>query len=136
MGYSLQRYNPLTQIDRQTAKNLAPVWNDSYDDIHSGESQALILKGVLYVTTNSATMALNARTGEQVWKTKVEYQAVVPRIVGCGIINRGAALHDGKVFRTTLDANLIALDAATGKEHCRSNIIDCKYQMALPVPAE
>jgi alcohol dehydrogenase (cytochrome c) len=81
-------------------------------------------------------MALNARTGEQVWKTKVEYQAEVPRIVCCGIINRGAALHDGKVFRTTLDANLIALDAATGKEHCRSNIIDYKYQMALPVPAE
>ena len=25
MGYSLQRYSPLTQINRQTAKNLVPV---------------------------------------------------------------------------------------------------------------
>jgi alcohol dehydrogenase (cytochrome c) len=126
MGYSLQRYSPLTQINRQTAKNLVPVWNYSYDDNHSEESQPLIYKGVLYVTTNSATMALNARTGEQIWKTKVEYPPEVPRIVCCGIINRGAALYDGKLFRTTLDANVIALDAATGKELWRSNVIDYK----------
>ena len=111
MGYSLQRYSPLTQINRQTARNFVPVWNYSYDDNHSEESQPLIYKGVLYVTTNSATMALNARTGEQIWKTKVEYPPEVPRIVCCGIINRGAALYKGKVFRTTLDANVIALDA-------------------------
>ena len=47
MGYSLQRYSPLTQINRQTAKNLVPVWNYSYDDNHSEESQPLIYKGVL-----------------------------------------------------------------------------------------
>jgi glucose dehydrogenase len=126
MGYSLQRYSPLTQINRQTARNLVPVWNYSYDDNHSEESQPLIYKGVLYVTTNSATMALNARSGEQIWKTKVEYPPEVPRIVCCGIINRGAALYEGKVFRTTLDADVIALDAATGKEIWRSKVIDYK----------
>ena len=36
------------------------------------------------------------------------------------------ALYDGKVFRTTLDANVIALDAETGKELWRSNVIDYK----------
>ena len=50
----------------------------------------------------------------------------MPRIVCCGIINRGAALYNGKLFRTTLDANVIALDAATGKELWRSNVIDYK----------
>ena len=126
MGYSLQRFSPLTQINRQTAKNLVPVWNYSYDDNHSEESQPLVYKGVLYVTTNSATMALNASTGEQIWKTKVEYPPEVPRIVCCGIINRGVALYEGKVFRTTLDADVIALDAATGKEIWRSKVIDYK----------
>ena len=98
MGYSLQRFSPLTQINRQTAKNLVPVWNYSYDDNHAEESQPLVYKGVLYVTTNSATMALNARSGEQIWKTKVEYPADVPRIVCCGIINPGAALYNRKLF--------------------------------------
>lgn len=126
MQYDEQRFSPLTQINRQTVKNLVPVWNYSYDDNHSEESQPLVYKGVLYVTTNAATMALNAATGEQIWKTKVDYPPEVPRIVCCGIINRGVALYDGKVFRTTLDANVIALDAKTGKELWRSNIIDWK----------
>ena len=81
---------------------------------------------MLYVTTHSATMAIDAKTGKQLWKTKVEYPAETARIVCCGIINRGAALYDGKVFRTTLDANVVALDAKTGKEIWRSNVIDWK----------
>ena len=56
-------------------------------------------------------MAIDAKTGQQIWKTKVEYPPEMPRIVCCGIINRGAAIYDGKIFRTTLDANVIALDA-------------------------
>ena len=106
MGYNLQRFSPLTQINRQTVKHLVPVWNYSFDDNRSEESQPLVYKGVLYVTTNCATMALDAKTGKQIWKTKVEYPPETPRIVCCGIINRGAAIYDGKLFRTTLDANV------------------------------
>ena len=65
MGYDLQRFSPLTQINRDTVKRLVPVWNYSYDDNKSEESQPLIYKGVLYVTTNSATMALDARPGSR-----------------------------------------------------------------------
>ena len=38
----------------------------------------------------------------------------------------GAAIFDGKIFRTTLYANVIALDAQTGKELWRKNAIDFK----------
>ncbi len=139
MGYNLQRFSPLTQINRDTVKHLVPVWNYSYDDNKSEESQPLVYKGVLYVTTNSATMAINAKTGEQIWKTKVEYPAETPRIVCCGIINRGLALYEGKIFRTTLDANVIALDAKTGKELWRSHVIDFKdgySQTVAPLVAD
>ncbi|HUC68353.1 MAG TPA: PQQ-binding-like beta-propeller repeat protein, partial [Stellaceae bacterium] len=113
MSYNLQRYSTLDQINKESVKKLVPVWNYSYDDNRSEESQPLVYNGVLYVTTNSATMAVDAKTGQQIWKTKVDYPPETPRIVCCGIINRGAALYDGKVFRTTLDANVIALDAKT-----------------------
>ncbi len=126
MGYNLQRFSPLTQINRDTVKRLVPVWNYSYDDNKSEESQPLIYQGVLYVTTNSATIALDVKTGQQIWKSKIEYPPETPRIVCCGIINRGLALYDGKIFRTTLDANVIALDQKTGKELWRSNVIDWK----------
>src|SRR6202795_4457778 len=65
MGYNLQRFSPLTQINRDTVKHLVPVWNYSYDDNKSEESQPLVYQGVIYVTTNAATMALDAKTGEQ-----------------------------------------------------------------------
>ena len=133
MGYNLQRFSPLTQINKETVKKLVPVWSYSYDDNRSEESQPLVYKGVLYVTTNSATMAVDAKTGKQIWKTKVEYPPETPRIVCCGIINRGAALYDGKVFRTTLDANVIALDAKTGKELWRQNAINFKDGYSMTV---
>jgi alcohol dehydrogenase (cytochrome c) len=126
MGYNLQRYSPLTQINKATVKRLEPVWNYSFDDDRSEESQPLVYRGVIYVTTAAATMAVDAKTGKQIWKTKVEYAPETPRVVCCGINNRGAALYDGKVFRTTLDANVVALDAATGKELWRQKVIDFK----------
>ncbi|HEY4041931.1 MAG TPA: PQQ-dependent dehydrogenase, methanol/ethanol family [Rhodopila sp.] len=139
MGYDLKRFSPLTQINRDTVKRLVPVWNYSYDDNKSEESQPLVYKGVLYVTTNAATMAIDAKTGQQIWKSKIEYPPETPRIVCCGIISRGLALYDGKIFRTTLDANVIALDQKTGKELWRSNVIDWKQgysQTVAPLVAD
>jgi alcohol dehydrogenase (cytochrome c) len=133
MGYNLQRFSPLTQITRDNAKNLVPVWNYSFADDRSEESQPLIYQGVLYVTTHNATMAIDARTGKQIWKTKIDYPAETPRIVCCGIINRGAALFDGKLFRTTLDANVVALDAKTGKELWRQKAADIKEGYSMTV---
>jgi alcohol dehydrogenase (cytochrome c) len=133
MGYSLQRHSTLAQINKETVKKLVPVWSYSYDDNRSEESQPLIYNGVLYVTTNSATMAVDAKTGRQLWKTKVDYPPETPKIVCCGIINRGAALYDGKVFRTTLDANVIALDAKTGKEVWKVNAINFKDGYSMTV---
>jgi alcohol dehydrogenase (cytochrome c) len=133
MGYNLQRFSPLTQINKDNAKNLVPVWNYSFADDRSEESQPLVYQGVIYVTTHAATMAIDAKTGKQIWKTKVEYPAETPRIVCCGIINRGVAIFDGKVFRTTLDANVIALDAKTGKEIWREKAADIKEGYSMTV---
>ncbi|MDE2377189.1 methanol/ethanol family PQQ-dependent dehydrogenase [Bradyrhizobium sp.] len=133
MGYNLQRFSTLNQINKDTVKNLVPVWNYSLNDDRSEESQPLVYQGVVYVTSHNATMAIDAKTGKQLWKTKVEYPAETPRIVCCGIINRGAALFDGKVFRTTLDANVIALDAKTGKELWRQKAADIKEGYSMTV---
>ncbi|WGS18924.1 MULTISPECIES: methanol/ethanol family PQQ-dependent dehydrogenase [unclassified Bradyrhizobium] len=133
MGYNLQRFSTLNQINKDTIKNLVPVWNYSLNDDRSEESQPLVYQGVIYLTTHNATIAVDTKTGKQIWKSKVEYPAETPRIVCCGIINRGAALYDGKVFRTTLDANVIALDAKTGKELWRQKAADIKEGYSMTV---
>jgi len=133
MGYNLQRFSPLTQINKDNVKNLVPVWNYSFADDRSAQSQPLIYQGVIYVTSHNATMAVDAKTGKQIWKTKVEYPAETPRIVCCGIINRGAAIYNGRLFRTTLDANVIALDIKTGKELWRQKAADIKEGYSMTV---
>jgi hypothetical protein len=110
-----------------------PVWNYSFDDNKSEQSQPIVYKGVIYVTTGTATMAVDAKTGKQIWKSKIEFPPETMRVACCGLINRGAALYDGKLFRTMLDANVIALDAKTGKELWRANAIDFKNGCSMTV---
>src|SRR4029077_21224297 len=133
MGYNLNRFSTLNQINKDTVKNLVPVRNYSLADDRSEESQPIVYNGVIYITTHAATMAVEAKTGKQIWKTKVEYPPETPRIVCCGIINRGAAIHEGKLFRTTLDANVIALDAKTGKELWRAKAAEIKEGYSMTV---
>ncbi len=133
MGYGQQRYSALDQINKKTVKRLVPVWNFSLNDGRGQESQPLIYKGVMYVTTHQATHAIEAKTGKQIWQHKIEYPAETPRIVCCGILNRGAAIYNGKLFRTTLDANVIAIDPAGGKELWRSNAASVKDSFSMTV---
>ena len=139
MGYSLQRFSSLTQINKDSIKRLVPMWNYSFDDNRAEESQPLVYRGVIYVTTGTATMAIDAKTGKQIWKSKIEIAPEALRSACCGFINRGAAIYDGKIFRGTLDANVIALDANTGNELWRANAIDFRtgYSMtAAPLVAD
>lgn len=126
MGYGQQRFSPLDQINADTASDLAPVWVYSLNDSRGQESFPLLKDGVMYVTTHKSTMALDAKTGKQIWKTGVEYPAETPRVACCGIVNRGVAMLDGKIFRTTLDANVVAMDMKTGEEIWKTNSIDFK----------
>ncbi len=133
MGYGQQRYSPLDQVNTDTVSGLAPVWAYSLDDGRGQESFPLVHDGVMYLTTHKSTMAVDAKSGKQIWKSGVEYPAETPRVACCGIVNRGLAMMDGKLFRTTLDANVIALDAATGEEIWRTNSIDFKSGYSFTV---
>jgi alcohol dehydrogenase (cytochrome c) len=134
MGYDLKRYSPLNKINRETVKRLVPVWSYSMNDDRGQESQPLVVDGVMYVTDHKSTVAINATTGRQVWKHTIQYPPETPRIVCCGILNRGAAVYGDKLYRTTLDASVIALDLKTGAEVWRANAIDWKrgYSMTMP----
>ena len=133
MGYSQNRFSPLTQINRQTVKRLVPAWSYSMADNRGLEGQALVKDGVVFLTDHEKTVAVDALTGREIWKTMVEYPPETTRVVCCGIVNRGAALFDGKLFRTTLDANVIALDAKSGKEVWRTKSSDPKDGYSMTV---
>src|SRR5437588_8342437 len=104
MGYHQHRYSPLKEIDKTNVKRLVPVWNLSLDNQWGEQAQPLVRNGVMYVTNARATVAINVATGRQIWKTPVEWLPETPRIVCCGVSNKGAAIYQGRIYGTTLDA--------------------------------
>lgn len=121
-----QRFSPLTTINRQNVQTLKVAWTfrtgDSYQPPDSRptalEATPLYVDGKLFlVTPLGRVIALEPLTGKQIWV----YDAKVPRDKGYGdFASRGVSTWQPKsgarrIFVATLDARLIALDAATGK---------------------
>ena len=131
MGYHQQRHSPLKQINKQTVKRLVPVWNLSLDNNWGEQAQPIVYNGVMYVTNARHTVAIDVGTGRQIWRHTIDWPAETPRVVCCGVSNKGAAIYNGRIYRTTLDAHLLALDAKTGKEVWKSKVAEWKDGFSL-----
>ena len=126
MGYDLKRYSPLKQINTTNIKRLVPVWSTSLANDLGEQAQPMIYDGVMYVTNVKWTFAINIATGKQIWRTPVDYDPATPRVVCCGISNKGAAIYNGKLYRVTLDAHVIALDMKSGKQLWKTKFAEWK----------
>ncbi|WP_202636209.1 PQQ-dependent dehydrogenase, methanol/ethanol family [Rugosibacter aromaticivorans] len=131
MGYDQKRYSPLAKINRTTVSKLTPVWNLSLDHSANASVQPLVIDGMMYVTTHNATVAIDALTGRQKWKTPVNLPQDVYASLCCGAQSRGAAAYNGKLFRTTVDARVMALDIKTGKLLWETKLADYKEGYAF-----
>jgi len=131
MGYNNQRYSPLKAINTKNASRLQPTWAYSLNNSQSQESQPIIHEGVMYVTTFNSTVALDPLTGKQLWKQEIELPQDVFKYACCGILNRGVAIYDGKLFRATLDAHVMAMDPKTGKTLWKVKVADYQDGIAM-----
>ena len=131
MGYHQQRYSPLNQINKRSVRRLVPEWNLSLDNNWGEQAQPIVYNGVMYVTNARATVAIDVATGKQLWKHTLDWPPETPRVVCCGVSNKGAAIYDGKVYRTTLDAQVLALDAKDGKELWKTKVAEWKDGVSL-----
>ncbi len=131
MGYNNQRYSALKSISKSNVSKLVPVWNYSLNNSQGQESQPVIYQGVMYVTSHTSTVAIDALTGKQIWKQELEFASDVFKMACCGLLNRGVAIYQGKVYRTTLDSHVIAYDAKTGKQIWKTQVIDYKLGHAM-----
>ncbi len=115
--YTNQRWSPLAQVNTSNVSNLHIAWmyQTGISRLGSFETSPIVVDGVMYLTTpyNTATMAVNARTGKEIWRYEHKPSIASP-IYCCGPNNRGVAISEGTVYLATLDARLVALDAKTG----------------------
>ena len=115
-SYDEQRYSPLKQVDADNVNKLGIAWTYKLDVDQGVEATPIVVDGVMYTTgAYSIVYALDARSGRLLWK----YDPQVPRDKGgegcCGVVNRGVAVWQGKVYVGAYDGRLVALDARNGK---------------------
>jgi quinoprotein glucose dehydrogenase len=110
-GHDGTHYSSLSQINRDNVKNLVVVWK--YDTAESGgiEANPIVVGKVLYTTTpGRSVIALDAATGELIWKFKSDLEG--------SVLSRGVSYwtdgHQSRIFAGARNY-LYALDAATGK---------------------
>ena len=114
--YSSQRFSPLTQINDRNVNQLGLAWHFDLDTHRGQEATPLVADGVMYFTTAwSKVVALDAATGELLWKYDPKVAPEWAVHACCDVVNRGVALWQDKVFFATLDGRLLALNAKTGK---------------------
>lgn len=123
------RYSPLTQINRDTVKQLQPAWTYNSGVKATFQATPIVVGGAMYVALPfNHVVALDARTGVEKWRYTHALRKGYK--LCCGPANRGVAVGNGMVFIGTVDARLIALDAATGKPRWD---IDVTSNAELPI---
>ncbi len=128
------RYSTLSDINRENVAKLKVAWifhtgdisDGSHDRRRSGfEATPILVDGTLYFTTGfNRVIALDPETGKQKWAYDPKIDQTLD--YGDGLINRGVASWldatratdqscRRRIYEATLDARLIAVDAATGR---------------------
>lgn len=129
-SYLSQRHTGLAQIRPGNVDELELKWIYQAQSLEAFEATPLVVDGVMYLTEAPNTaLALDAATGRIFWR----YQHV-PSAASrpcCGRVNRGLAILGNTLFMATIDAELIALDATTGKPIWQKTVADPSIGYAM-----
>lgn len=125
------RYSPLKEIDRRNVARLKVAWtyqtgelervkNTSLANKVTFEATPIVVDGVMYMSTATArVIALDAATGKEIWTYDPKLNRNLPFAEGA---SRGVSLwqssekpSEKRLFLGTLDARLLAIDAASGQ---------------------
>lgn len=110
------RHSRLSEVDRANVGRLERAWEHRTGVQGIFEATPVVVDGEMYLSTPVAggrqqVEKLDAATGELIWETTLEVEQARPDPTTA---SRGVAVHRGRVFVATLDARLVALEAADG----------------------
>jgi alcohol dehydrogenase (cytochrome c) len=132
-GTMSQRHSALTQITPANAKDLTLKWVFQTRTLDKQENTPLVVDGVMYtIQSPNDVIALDAATGKTIW-TYLHKPAPGTVNPCCGNLTRGVAILGDKLFLATLDAQMIAINAKTGKELWKTDVADYKQQYSMTV---
>jgi alcohol dehydrogenase (cytochrome c) len=123
-NYAGHRHTSLAVASKRNAKDLRVAWVAQLRSAQEFlEASPIVASGLLFVTESpEGVVALDAASGRKVWQFRRPIPSGLP--LCCGIINRGVAILNERVFVATLDAHLVALDASTGRRRWDAQVAD------------
>ncbi len=84
----------------------------------SNQTTPIVHDGVMFLANpGNVVQAVDAASGDLIWEYRYEFPADSLGVVGA---TRGLALYEDKVFLSTYDAAVVALDARTGEQVWRT----------------
>ena len=120
-NFMQQHHSSLNKINADNIKDLGFAWqyatNSNRGRVYRGlEATPIVVDGVMYTSGAwSQVYALDAKTGQEIWRYDPQVDGNYARRACCDVVNRGVQVWKGKVYVGTLDGFLVCLDAATGK---------------------
>ena len=103
------RYSPLAEITPANVGQLKLHCAYTLPELVSFQTGPLVINGAMYFTSFEGSYAIDASTCKEKW-SRHDKTAGPPGLA----VNRGFAYLDGRLFRGTADAHVIALDATDG----------------------
>ncbi len=104
------RYSPLAAITTANVGRLALRCEYTLPEVVAFQTGPLVVHGTMYFTTFEGSYAIDAASCKEKWSRHAK-SAGPPGLA----VNRGFAYLDGRLYRGTADAHVIALDAADGR---------------------
>ncbi len=117
-NYKEQRFSSLMQINKENIERLRLAWSLPIGGpTERMQGTPLVVDGVMYATNGwSVVYALDATTGEELWRYDPKTDREYVKYSCCGgVVNRGVAVSEGRVFVATYDGRLVSIDANTGE---------------------
>lgn len=105
-AYNGQRYSLLTQITRANAGRLQAKWVYHMTGQKNLEVTPIVVNGVMYISQYNRIDAVDGRSGRIIWQYQRQPLSTSAQ--------RGTGYWDNKVYVSTSDRHLVALNALNG----------------------
>jgi alcohol dehydrogenase (cytochrome c) len=131
------RFSTSNQINAGNVNKLKVQWALQLGTNRSQESTPILVGDTLFVTSSFGpknTFAVDARTGQVKWTYQPDIPKGIEQYACCDVNNRGVAHADGRIFVGRLDAHVVALDAKTGKELWKTQVVDYTQGSVITSP--